>query len=54
MKREHSLIKPYQGSGFGIPNWDFLGSTMVTGTHIRLTSDVQSQQGAIWNTVVRG
>ena len=22
-KREHSLVKPYQGSGFGVPNWDF-------------------------------
>jgi len=73
MKREHSLIKPYQGEpeqhtrqrkrpfmhyafssggGFGIPNWDFFGSTMVTGSHIRLTADTQSQQGAIWNKVV--
>ena len=26
------LVKPYQGSGFGVPNWDFLGSTMVTST----------------------
>jgi len=51
MKREHSLIKPYQGAGFGIPNWDFSGSTMVTGSHVRLTGDVQSQQGAIWNKV---
>ncbi|TRY76271.1 hypothetical protein TCAL_12004 [Tigriopus californicus] len=51
MKREHSLVKPYQGSGFGIPNWDFQGSTMVTGTHVRLTADTQSQQGAIWNRI---
>lgn len=48
-QREFSLVKPYQGAGFSIPNWDFLGSTMVTGTHIRLTQDLQSKQGAIWN-----
>jgi len=53
MKREHSLVKPYQGSGFGIANWDFLGSTMLTNTHIRLTPNEQSHQGAIWNTHVR-
>lgn len=51
LKREHSLIKPYQSSGFGIPNWDFLGSTMVTGNYVRLTPDAQSAQGAIWNKV---
>ena len=39
LKREHSLIKPYQGSGFGVPNWDFQGSTMVTSNYIRLTPD---------------
>lgn len=22
-KREFSLVKPYQGAGFGVPNWDF-------------------------------
>ena len=41
------------GSGFGIANWDFLGSTMLTNTHIRLTPNEQSFQGAIWNTHVR-
>jgi len=50
MKREHSLVKPYQGSGFGVTNWDFLGNTMVTSSHVRLTANEQSQQGAIWNT----
>lgn len=50
-RREHSLIKPYQGAGFGVPNWDFLGSTMVTSNYIRLTADIQSKQGAIWNKV---
>ncbi|XP_074095776.1 vesicular integral-membrane protein VIP36 [Cotesia typhae] len=51
MKREHSLVKPYQGMGMTIPYWDFLGSTMVTKNYIRLTPDLQSQQGAIWNSV---
>ena len=49
LKREHSLVKPYQGSGFGVPNWDFQGSTMVTSNYIRLTPDDRSRQGAIWN-----
>ncbi|XP_025834510.1 VIP36-like protein [Agrilus planipennis] len=51
MKREHSLIKPYQGSGTGILHWDFIGSTMVTNNYIRLTPDLQSKSGAIWNSV---
>jgi len=51
LKREHSLIKPYQGSGFGVPNWDFQGSTMVTSNYIRLTPDQRSKQGALWNNI---
>ncbi|XP_014470730.1 PREDICTED: vesicular integral-membrane protein VIP36 [Dinoponera quadriceps] len=51
MKREHSLIKPYQGAGMTIPYWDFMGSTMVTNNYIRLTPDLQSKQGALWNSV---
>jgi len=51
LKREHSLIKPFTGNGFGIPNWDFIGTTMVTSNYIRLTSNDRSQQGAIWNKV---
>jgi len=51
LKREHSLVKPYQGSGFGVPNWDFQGSTMVTSNYIRLTPDDRSKQGALWNKV---
>jgi len=51
LRREHSLIKPFTGTGFGIPNWDFLGSTMVTSNYIRLTADEKSRQGAIWNKV---
>ncbi|KAI8777721.1 vesicular integral-membrane protein VIP36-like [Biomphalaria glabrata] len=50
-RREHSLIKPYQGSGMNVPQWDFLGSTMVTNNYIRLTPDRQSKMGAIWNNV---
>ena len=51
MKREYSLIKPY-GGGMGLPNWDFIGSTIVTNKFVRLTSDTQSLQGALWNTIV--
>ncbi|XP_055331516.1 VIP36-like protein [Paramacrobiotus metropolitanus] len=51
LKREHSLVKPYQGSGMSIPQWDFIGATMVTNNFIRLTPDQQSKQGAIWNNV---
>eukprot|EP00092_Neocalanus_flemingeri_P006872 GFUD01007418.1.p1 GENE.GFUD01007418.1~~GFUD01007418.1.p1 ORF type:complete len:328 (+),score=47.14 GFUD01007418.1:51-1034(+) len=50
-KREHSLTKPYEGSGFGVPNWDFQGSTMVTSNYIRLTPDQRSKQGALWNKI---
>lgn len=50
-QREHSLVKPYQGSGMTIPNWEFFGSTIVTMDYIRLTQDAQSRQGGIWNTV---
>ncbi|XP_062556218.1 vesicular integral-membrane protein VIP36 [Armigeres subalbatus] len=49
MKREHSLFKPYQGSGMTIPYWDFIGSTFVTNSYIRVTPDLQSKSGAIWN-----
>ncbi|OQV15871.1 Vesicular integral-membrane protein VIP36 [Hypsibius exemplaris] len=51
LRREHSLIKPYQGAGMNVPQWDFTGSTMVTSNFIRLTPDQQSKQGAIWNSV---
>lgn len=33
--------------------WDFSGSTLVTGSYIRLTPDERSKQGSVWNTVVR-
>lgn len=40
------------GSGLSMPFWDFLGSTVITSNYIRLTSDLQSKSGAVWNTVV--
>ncbi|XP_072934549.1 vesicular integral-membrane protein VIP36 [Epargyreus clarus] len=51
IRREHSLTKPYQGSGMSVPYWDFLGNTIVTTNYVRLTPDLQSKAGAIWNTV---
>ncbi|ESO82839.1 hypothetical protein LOTGIDRAFT_203299 [Lottia gigantea] len=51
LRREHTLTKPYQGSGLSVPLWDFVGNTLVTNSHIRLTSDHQSIKGAIWNNV---
>lgn len=36
-----------------IPFWDFFGSTMVTNNYVRLTPDLQSKTGALWNSVVR-
>lgn len=52
LRREHTLIKPYGGSSAGVPFWDFIGSTIVSNKFIRLTSDSQSLQGALWNTIV--
>ncbi|MFH4980074.1 hypothetical protein AB6A40_006783 [Gnathostoma spinigerum] len=37
------------GSGMDIPNWDIVGSTMVSHQYIRLTGDMQSLKGGIWN-----
>ncbi|GIY74524.1 vesicular integral-membrane protein VIP36 [Caerostris extrusa] len=51
LKREHSVVKPYQASGISIPFWDFTGSVMITNSYIRLTPDLQSKSGAIWNNV---
>ncbi|CAG0920774.1 unnamed protein product [Notodromas monacha] len=51
MKREHSLVRPYYGSGMAMPHWDFVGSTMVTPKYIRLTPDAQSKRGGLWNSV---
>ncbi|XP_072917523.1 VIP36-like protein isoform X2 [Hemitrygon akajei] len=53
LKREHSLTKPYQGLGASSSGtfWDISGNTMVTAQYVRLTPDLQSKQGAIWNRV---
>ncbi|KAM4035745.1 vesicular integral-membrane protein VIP36 [Anomaloglossus baeobatrachus] len=52
MKREHSLIKPYQGVGSSsMPLWDFRGSTMLTSQYVRLTPDERSKEGSIWNSM---
>ncbi|CAG2169781.1 unnamed protein product [Oppiella nova] len=50
-KKEHSLVKPYQGTGMTIPSWDFSGSTMVTTSFIRITPDQQSRMGGLWNKI---
>ena len=49
-KKEHSISKG--ASSGGVPFWDYVGSTIVTNKFIRLTSDSQSLQGALWNIVV--
>uniref|UniRef100_A0A8C5KUT6 L-type lectin-like domain-containing protein n=1 Tax=Jaculus jaculus TaxID=51337 RepID=A0A8C5KUT6_JACJA len=55
LKREHSLIKPYQGVGSSsMPLWDFQGSTMLTSQYVRLTPDERSKEGSIWNHQVSG
>lgn len=51
LKREHSLMKPYTGSGLSMPFWDYIGSTVVSSNYIRLTPDLQSKSGALWNLV---
>uniref|UniRef100_A0A8C5XW38 L-type lectin-like domain-containing protein n=1 Tax=Microcebus murinus TaxID=30608 RepID=A0A8C5XW38_MICMU len=47
LKREHSLIKPYQGE-LHAP-LGFQGSTMLTSQYVRLTPDERSKEGSIWN-----
>ncbi|XP_075063443.1 VIP36-like protein isoform X2 [Mixophyes fleayi] len=50
LKREHSLSKPYQGVGSSTSSiWDLMGNVLVTPQYIRLTPDMQSKQGAVWN-----
>ncbi|XP_035207421.1 vesicular integral-membrane protein VIP36-like, partial [Stegodyphus dumicola] len=41
----------FAASGISIPFWDFTGSVMITNHYIRLTPDLQSRRGAIWNNV---
>jgi len=35
-----------------IPNWDFIGTTMIASSYVRLTPDRQSKQGGLWNKMV--
>eukprot|EP00062_Callorhinchus_milii_P026641 gi/632988999/ref/XP_007883410.1/ PREDICTED: VIP36-like protein [Callorhinchus milii] len=53
LKREYSLTKPYQGLGASSSgsHWELLGNAMVTTQFVRLTPDLQSRQGAIWNRI---
>ncbi|XP_066553580.1 VIP36-like protein isoform X1 [Amia ocellicauda] len=52
LKREHSLIKPYQGVGSASSShWDLMGNAMVTTEQVRLTQDMQSKQGAVWSRI---
>ncbi|XP_031564414.1 vesicular integral-membrane protein VIP36-like [Actinia tenebrosa] len=51
LKREHSLMKPYQGAGMTIPDWDLGGNTFVSNDYIRLTPDHQSKRGSLWNNI---
>jgi len=56
-KREHSLVKPYStisGFGAGSSFWDFGGNAMITGNHIRLTSEKKSEAGYLWNNARTG
>uniref|UniRef100_A0A183C4B6 L-type lectin-like domain-containing protein n=1 Tax=Globodera pallida TaxID=36090 RepID=A0A183C4B6_GLOPA len=51
LKREHTLVKPYQYADIDLPFWDIVGSAILTPQHIRLTSDLQSLRGGLWNKV---
>uniref|UniRef100_A0A3P9A1V4 L-type lectin-like domain-containing protein n=1 Tax=Esox lucius TaxID=8010 RepID=A0A3P9A1V4_ESOLU len=52
LKRELSLSKPYQGVGSSSSShWELMGDAMVTTEQIRLTSDMQSKQGAVWSRI---
>ncbi|OTF84010.1 VIP36-like protein, partial [Euroglyphus maynei] len=50
-QKEHSLMRPYQGTGMTIPNWDIYGHTIVSSNFIRITPDQQSRYGGLWNKV---
>ncbi|XP_069799630.1 VIP36-like protein isoform X2 [Dendropsophus ebraccatus] len=50
LKREHSLSKPYQGLGSSPSSlWDLNGNVLVTPQYVRLTPDLQSKRGSVWN-----
>lgn len=43
------MLHVVSGVGVNLANWDFLGHTVVTSNYIRLTPDLQSKSGALWN-----
>lgn len=49
-RQEHSLIKPYQGSGLAVSHWYFMESTNITNNY-RLTPASQCKPRAIWDNV---
>ncbi|KAJ8286553.1 hypothetical protein GJAV_G00040500 [Gymnothorax javanicus] len=52
LKREHSLAKPYQAVGSSLSShWELMGDAMITTEQVRLTPDMQSKQGAVWNRI---
>ncbi|KAJ8414094.1 hypothetical protein AAFF_G00066920 [Aldrovandia affinis] len=52
LKREYSLLKPYQGLGSSSSShWDLMGTAMITTEHVRLTPDSPSRQGAVWSRI---
>ena len=44
-RKEHSLIRPYQGRGMQVANWDYTGATLITNEFVRLTPDRQGRKG---------
>ncbi|KAI6649505.1 Vesicular integral-membrane protein VIP36-like [Oopsacas minuta] len=50
-RKEHSLVRPYQGRGMQVANWDYTGTTLITNDFVRLTPDRQGRRGSIWNII---
>ena len=44
-RKEHSLVRPYQGRGMQVANWDYSGSALITKDFVRLTPDRQARRG---------
>ena len=44
-RKEHSLVRPYQGRGMQVANWDYMGDTLITNEFVRLTPDRQGRRG---------
>lgn len=41
----------FKGAGVSIPFWDYGGTTMISTNYVRLTADLQSRSGSLWNQV---